>query len=130
MNDRNNTIEYLKYLRDRAVISGITITEPSDWIVRLCDEVLELLKEQEPRVLTLEEVKNLDDHDVVYLETTIGDPINPAIYQPDNGDDDYACIVSTWSKSGFYSWSTYGKEWRCWSAKPSDEQMEATPWGE
>lgn len=55
MNDRNDTIEYLKYLRDRAVISGSTITEPSDLITRLCDEVLELLKEQEPRVLTLEE---------------------------------------------------------------------------
>ena len=54
MNDRNGIINYLKYLRDRAVISGsravisaITITEP-DWIVWLCDKVLELLKEQEP----------------------------------------------------------------------------------
>lgn len=24
----------------------------------------------------------------------------------------------------------YGKTWRCWSARPSYEQMEATPWQE
>ena len=63
MNERNHTIEYLKYLRDRAVVAGITITEPSDWIVRLCDEVLELMKEQEPRVQTLDEEQiNVERH--------------------------------------------------------------------
>ena len=23
---------------------------------------------------------------------------------------------------------SYGKTWRCWTAKPTSEQMEATPW--
>lgn len=134
MNDRNDTIEYLKYLRDRAVISGSTITEPSDWITRLCDEVLELLKEQEPRVLTLEELKTIGDKDAVYLETIVmnlGEPnVKPAIYQPDNSDDEYVCVVSSWLKSGFYSPHNYLKSWRCWSARPTDEQREAVPWTE
>ena len=24
----------------------------------------------------------------------------------------------------------YGKTWRCWTSRPTDEQMEATPWAE
>lgn len=96
------------------------------------DDALILLSEQEPRVLTLEELKTIGDKDAVYLETIVmnlGEPnVKPAIYQPDNSDDEYVCIVSTWCKSGFYGPHNYLKTWRCWSAKPTDEQRGAVPW--
>ena len=106
----------------------------TDWMdcvsVPMLRGALTLLKEQEPKILTLEEVKKLSDHDVAYIETTISSFVNPAIYQPENGNDDYACVVSTWLKSGFYAWNTYGKDWRLWTHKPTQEQMEAAPWQE
>lgn len=126
MNDRDNTIECLKYLRDRAVISGSTITEQSDWIVRLCDEVLELLKEQEPRVLTLEEATGDDE---CWLETKAGAYGYADVYMCSG----HQC-VEAWrclnKKAEYLPFSTYLKLWRCWSARPTEEQREAVPWTE
>ena len=102
--------------------------------IQLIANAISLLKEQEPRVLTLEELKTIGDKDAVYLETIVmnlGEPnVKPAIYQPDNSDDEYVCVVSTWFKSGFYSPHNYLKSWRCWSSRPTDEQREAVKWYE
>ena len=96
-----------------------------------------LSKEQEPRVMTLEEVDALGDNAIVWLEclyfidgknTT---ELKPAIYQADNSspeEDGYYCVVSSWGKSGFYHKDSYMGDWRCWTSRPTDEQREATPW--
>lgn len=90
---------------------------------------ISMLSDCEPKVLTLKELKEIGDDKPIYLETTLGEVyLKPAIYQPDCSDDEYACVVSAWCKSGFYAWDNYNADWRCWSNKPSDEQMEATPW--
>ncbi len=47
MTDRNDTIERLRDIRDRAVVSDGVFTERAAYMVRLIDDVLELLKEQE-----------------------------------------------------------------------------------
>lgn len=70
------------------------------------EAILELLKEQEPRVLTLEEAKKAE---VCWLEQRGYEP-----YVTDDAD--------TWNPE------IYGKAYRCWSAKPTDEQRKAEKW--
>lgn len=77
-------------------------------------EALELLKAQEPRVMTLEE---FDAH------WKIPPQERPPIWEEwkiDNGK----------GKWKLYGRATggYGKLWRCWTSRPTDEQREATPW--
>ena len=92
---------------------------------RLTDDALELLKEQMPRVLTLEEATGEDE---CWLEC-------------DNGHCGYADCIMMFDGS-VYLWrcfasepkvmdcATYGRQWRCWTSKPKDEQRETTPWDE
>ena len=92
----------------------------------LNNDILALLKEQEPRVMTLDEVKNFD-WDYCYLEeehlpgkeyrTVCGDYALTCITWP--------CVISMRIQHGD---DTYGKKWRCWSAKPTDEQRKAVQW--
>lgn len=95
---------------------------------------IEALEEQEPRVMTLEEVLALGDDDFVFIETRLDGKtkIKPAIYQPDNSSDDegdgYCCIVSSWGSSGFYHRENYNHSWRCWTSRPTDERREAVEW--
>lgn len=89
-------------------------------------DALELLKEQEPRVLTLEEVKAFG-WDYCYLEE---ERLPGKEYRAVCGD--YALTCITWpcvtSMRIQHGDESYGKKWRCWSAKPTDEQRKAVEW--
>ena len=103
-------------------------------------DTLSLLEEQEPRVMTLEEVQKISTEDldgVVWLESRM-------YSDPDNGD----CNIwfSGWANPvescemdiHIYAFGNevpveakkrmYGITWRCWTSRPTDEQREATPW--
>lgn len=98
----------------------------------LCDAfelAVKALDAQEPRVLTLEELRSLDGTDhFVWLE--------------DNGEYElYDCYAEVTTYQNNVELNTfgrevefepdneeYGKTWRCWSAKPSNEKREMTPW--
>ena len=86
----------------------------------------ELLKEQEARVMTLDEVKAFD-WDYCYLEEERS-PGNE--YRAVCGD--YALTCITWpcvtSMRTQHGDENYGRKWRCWSAKPTNEQMKAAKW--
>lgn len=90
------------------------------------EAILELLKGQEPRVLTLEEVKAFD-WDYCYLEE---ERLPGKEYRAVCGD--YALTCITWpcvtSMRIQHGDENYGREWRCWSAKPTDEQRKAEKW--
>ena len=98
-------------------------------------DALALSKAQEPRVMTLEEIKALPDY--VFLEDrdishafsikTISRPALPQLVFVNisgeecvgfRGPDGYTILVT----------SRYGVEWRCWTSRPTDEQREAEPW--
>ena len=86
-----------------------------------------LLKEQEARVMTLDEVKAFD-WDYCYLEE---ERLPGKEYRIICGD--YALTCITWpciaSMRIQHGDDNYGKKWRCWSAKPTDEQRKAAKWG-
>lgn len=98
--------------------------------VRLSKEdaecVLALLKEKEPRVMKLEDVKAFG-WDYCYLEE---ERLPGKEYRTVCGD--YALTCITWpcvaSMRIQHGDNNYGKKWRCWTAKPTEEQMKEVPW--
>ena len=90
--------------------------------------VANMLKAQEPRVMTLEEVKMLDS-DYYYLESmrSPGKELREIV-----GAYVLTCVTwpsITWARQTMGD-SGYGKTWRCWTSRPTDEQREATPWND
>ena len=114
--------------------------------------VLKQAKAQEPRLMTLEEVKEIgrfefDNTDrsketVVWFEKRNGNAFNGWLapsrieycYHPEYGDDEYCdSVIQYVSGSEVTSrlhCGVYGKYWRCWSARPTDEQREKVKWDE
>ena len=80
----------------------------------LMRDALELLKRQEPRIIAFDELES-DNLEVVWFEakqsTYIGPMLTRGIDFNDSAD-----------------WFKYGRDWRCWTQRPTDEQREATPW--
>lgn len=82
-----------------------------------------LKKVQEPRVLSLDE---LVVDGVVWLEDCDKDTTVPGIYCASN---DTETIFATRMKGYlFVKNDEYGIRWRCWSSRPTREQMRETPW--
>lgn len=85
-------------------------------------------KAQEPRVLTLDELQELQQQDVVWLEDVDKEAIIPGIV--------VTAYKKEWQFATFIGYSglfcvscvDYGKRWRCWTYRPTDAQMEETPW--
>lgn len=94
----------------------------------LLRNALELLKAQEPRVLTWDEVLKLpngeEDEAPVVQEQKV--PVGTW----DNG------TICQWrgarfvqeADSCYYNCSNYGKTWRCWTAWPTEEKRKAVKW--
>ena len=95
----------------KALEKALAISEAVDsgyiWItVGEGRKALELLKEQEPRVLIWDEVKQAE---VCWVEERDKEP--------------YATLdAADWNQE------YYGKEIRCWNAKPTKEQRDAVKW--
>lgn len=95
-------------------------------------DALALLKAQEARVMTLEEIEDALDN-VVWLD----------IPGAENLADGFSLIMAYSRKNGFvlldspfgdnpsqdrFEYTDYNKTWRCWTARPTDEQREAVKW--
>lgn len=100
----------------------------------LCANALELLKEQEPGPMTLEEVKKAEGT-VVWIET-------PGC---ENTVERYALVECVNERSGFVELNLpfgekpayekgkcaeYGKAWRCWKERPDEDQRMKVKWDE
>lgn len=91
-------------------------------------DALALLKAQEPRVMTIGELRKLQKQDVVWLEDADKEAIIPGI------------VITTLKKewqfmtftgcSGLFCVSCvdYGKRWRCWTSRPDQATREAASW--
>lgn len=108
--------------------------------VEVLMDAITLLKEQEPRVLTLEEVCNLKYDDVVYYQGINTNSVESAIVL--HGEkmvpEVNTRVVQFRHAGGTGGWNGinnadlngYGKKWRCWTSRPTPEQMKNTPWKE
>ena len=116
---REDVIKWLEYLRDdaRSKADGLIPTN----IEIACSIAIEALKDQEPRVMTLEEIKNyLDDPDgdkkPLWLEWHSIPALSGWVL---------ASQVSDLMKRYMDS---YNNTWRPWTSRPTDEQRVAVNW--
>lgn len=109
------------------------------------DLAVDALTAKQPRVMTLEEMKSLSTANddalfdrnttFVWLEEADGwiYITRPSYsFNPEWGDEDdsfYVYYMGTDVGDRLES-CNYGKTWRCWNTRPTDEQREATPWNE
>lgn len=94
----------------------------------LMRDALELLREQEARVMTLDEIRS-GAVEVAWIEDADKAEVIPGIWfrlSNEGGDE----AVDIHIRDGFVGarLEVYGKLWRCWTARPTEEQMRETPW--
>ena len=114
----------------------------------ICNFALELLKEQEPRLLDFDEVK-----EIAYNESqrVFGTECNPVwlerwdgtftelqlaligwMYEPDGGYDpedyDFYSVHFGCDVHGELDYDKFGKTWRVWNKLPTMEQRKAVKW--
>ena len=131
MPDRGKVIKGLEWILNDIEENGHYQVDNYEDEIR---EALVLLKDQEPRVLTLDEVMALpngeEDEAVVVREFRL--PIGNV------GNGETVCIwmgvrdvqnVADWVY-GFFHKSEYGHIWRCWTAMPTKVQREAVKWND
>lgn len=128
---REKVITHLQILRTWCAVNpyyeiGLS-AEDCVKVVEWLDDALALLKAQEPRVMTLEEVR--DEADYMYLEE-----------YSKTGSDLYGCAIQEdcdrygieLFMNGYdiarERWSDYGKTWRCWTSRPDEKRRAETPW--
>lgn len=101
-------------------------------IALLARDALEVIEALETHVMTLEEVEDALDT-VVWVDRPLFD----------NTSNEYALIDAYSRKTQMVElrypfsdkeyreradYAAYGKNWRCWNARPTDEQREAVKW--
>ena len=127
MIDREKVInELVSYIENAlSVDSDYVDCIPTD----LLQYAVALLKAQEPRVMTLEEI---DDDDAYWFEEKYGKKSlgrNVLIHSiEEDAREPYITLVYTYGEAS-YKISEYGQTWRLWTSKPTDEQREAASWG-
>lgn len=80
--------------------------------------------EQDTRLLTLDEALSVCDY--IYFEEK-GNKYMSDFYLRDLGDD-FVGIEYSGLTTVFYHKKEYGSTWRCWTAKPTDEERQAAKW--
>lgn len=125
MNDIEEAISYIENTKKHLLHLGET------WYADYLDDAIELLKEQDARVLSLSEALCLKKHDEIWLEYT------------GCHNKLFMLTISRVRRYGltFFNhlpcpWEQYGKapesetdwSWRVWTAKPTEEQRMAVKW--
>ena len=98
---------------------------------KLKREAMELLKAQEPRVMTLEEVISANPGTVVWLEDDNKPDVISGLLKRlfiHTKVIDFLIVKEEVDNEVTADLEVYGKGWRCWTSRPTDEQREATPW--
>lgn len=92
-------------------------------------KILDMLKTQEPRVLTLDEVKGLQSlkDGAVWIET-LGGAMFPALPEISMSHISYFVAIPFNSYRSWVEDEYYNKTWRCWTFRPTKEQMEEVKW--
>ena len=94
----------------------------------LCMDALALLKEQEPRVLTLDDVCGGGE---CWIEYKYGGCGYADVYLSDHHDGTaqvYRCRPVGDTKPETVWLNDYGKFWRGWTSRPTEEQRKAVKW--
>ena len=93
----------------------------------LHEELTNVLKAQEPRILRLDELRG---NDTAYIEiNNLREPVlHCIIYYDKEADGMDVKPIKTNISSAYLRYSEHNRVWRPWTSQPSDAQREATPW--
>lgn len=89
-------------------------------------DALELLKAQEPMVMTLEELSALPFDTPVVIEE-INDECGWNVFYGIDEEND-VCFCGFKASADYYDLEEYGESWRCWTSRPTDKQRKAVKW--
>ena len=137
MADRGKVIEGLEFhLKELSV--GKTCYEcpyvgDNPCEIQLIAGALELLKEQEPHVLTVAEINKLPTGEYESIPVVMEEKYP---FQKWDGGSICKWVGSQFAVSQYresleempYEWYTYGKTMRFWSGMPTEEQRKGTAW--
>ena len=133
MIDREKYIEVLS--KTVKAVKELNDDAPIKISLECVEDILELLKEQKPRVMTLEEVLAMKFDDVVYVEVVPTHAVLSAIVLdviPKLPEIGIGVVqfrqAPTWNGINNADLSYYSKTWRCWTSRPTDEQRKAVKW--
>lgn len=134
--NKETVISWLQGLAEddwRECYSDSEVQETARQALDLIDE---LLKEQEPRVMTLKELAFYDSG--IYVETHNGcpegltDELWPALVHlycvSQNGEYGYVSFANWNTDTYDFEAKDYNVNFRCWTSKPTDEQRQAVEW--
>lgn len=91
------------------------------------DNAISLLKAQQPRVLTLEEVRNGNEIGYVEFKYHWEEGWVKCDFTTHNAENEVIMMFSA-SKTFYQNTEDYGALWRIWSMEPTIEQREAVKW--
>lgn len=128
--DKEEIISRLKKIGNHA----IHVRCESPFVMSLDDgiavnEAIDLLKEQEPRVMTLDEAAAAHE---VWAEVWLSVPkkyviVVTVLYLTDDCKNFELELLGT-NKKAFMLTEAYGHTWRCWTARPTEDQRLAVKW--
>lgn len=103
----------------------------SDFVYCIPTDLLQcavaMLKEQKPRVMTLEEVEDLPyGHTLIETDKSGSLRWLDALLFCKNANFSFDFI--TLEGRARLLGTEYNREWRCWTARPTDKQRGETPW--
>lgn len=111
-------------------LEGLAQDDWAEWhsdseVQTTAQAALDLLKAQEPRVMTLDEAAAADE---VWVEMWHGVPIMVAVLYITDDFKNFELELLGRNKKAFMLAKHYGHTWRCWTAKPTEEQRLAVKW--
>lgn len=100
------------------------------YITEALNMAIEALKAQESRVMTLEEMQEITEHDFIWIEGRKDEIIYclevVQVCKSNERTDEIALNAPT--SIIFIDMDQYKARWRCWTARPTEEQREAATW--
>ena len=128
MNSRKKIINELRFQLDSKEVKDQHY--PVQLSASDANAILALLKDQEPRVMTLEEVIH-SGNDMMWIEIKCSKPpyfmLEPTSPYTDN---DKRWLYVRFQSGHTQSKGLYGRQWRCWNTRPTDEQRKAAKWND
>ena len=122
-NDKRNVMDWLN---DMAHDEKWPCYYSDSELQTLAKDALDLLKAQEPRVMTLDEAAAADE---VWVEMWLHDSIMVAVLYITDDFKNFELELLGRNKKAFMLAEAYGHTWRCWTAKPTAEQRLEAKWG-
>jgi len=121
MIDREKVIDELKEMVMVCAIYG------DDEAIETLNSAISMLKEQEPRVMKFEELNiDADESVVCWVEFASKSAVN--VTAPYKGMS-HICLPFLGTETiTFVVERNYGKKWRCWTSRPTEEQRKAVAW--